>query len=460
MRLKKLISLLLALIVAFGIYSNPAAADGFDPASVSTPHVCLIDAASGAVLYEKKARDQAFPASTTKIMTCILALEHVADLNEVVTVGNSVETKGSCIKILPGEKMPLIDLIYGMMLESGNDAARAIAEFISGGESAFADLMNQKAAELGMTGTHFLKPNGLHNEEHYTTAYDMALLTRYAMQNETFRKIVSTTTYNAAPTNRDSDGYQWQNTNKLIHTKKDEPSYEYRYATGVKTGDTNYAGRCLVASAKKDGLELILVLFGDESANYRFESAASLFNWGFENYATLDAATLGLETTLQTAVENADPADTQGGLLTLNIDLSGATISALNSTIDAIRQDPSLLTATKALDKLTAPVEEGQKAGIVSYQYNGATLFTAPVYASRAVAAAGASESSAPGSSPLALETPDPDGNGKKNNSWVFWLCLLLALILIVFVARVIAVRRRRRRAPRKRKAYRSRIVR
>jgi D-alanyl-D-alanine carboxypeptidase len=462
-RLKKFVSIILALILALGIIPVSASADGFDPDSVSTPYICLMDAASGAVLYEKGAHDHAFPASTTKIMTCILAIEMAGDLNETVTVGDSVETKGSVIKILPHEEMPLIDMLYGMMLESGNDAAEAIAEHFCGTESAFAEKMNEKAVALGMVDTHFTKSNGLHKDDHYTTAYDMALLARYAMQNETFRKIVSTGSYNAAPTNRDSDGYQWQNTNKLIHTKEGEASYEYRYATGIKTGDTANAGRCLVASAKKDGVELILVLFGDYEnevgPNYRFENAAKFFDWGFTNYATLDASTLGLANTLQAAVENASADDAEGGLLTLNIDFTGVTIAAMQDTIDAVRQDPSLLTCTKALDKLTAPVAAGQKVGMVSYQYNGATLFTAPVYASRDVAAAGAEPTSQPSTSPLAIETTDPGTTGGKNNSWVFWICLLLALIVIVAVARLVAVRRRRRRAPRRRKAYRARII-
>ncbi len=461
--MKKFIALILALILAFGILPVSASADGFDPDSVSTPYICLIDASSGTVLYEKDAHEQAFPASTTKIMTCILAIELAGDLNETVTVGDSVETKGSLINILPHEEMPLIDMLYGMMLESGNDAAEAIAEHFCDTESAFVEKMNEKAAILGMTGTHYTKSNGLHKDDHYTTAYDMALLARYAMQNETFRKIVSTGSYNADPTNRDSDGYQWQNTNKLIHTREGETSYEYSYATGIKTGDTAVAGRCLVASAEKNGVELIVVLFGDYenevSTNYRFENAAQFFDWGFENYATLDASTLGLPNTLQAAVENAGADDPEGGLLTLNIDFTGVTIAALRDTITTIQQDPSLLTCTKALDALTAPVTAGQKAGMVSYQYNGATLFTAQVYASRDVAAAGAEPTSQPSTSPLAIETTEPGGAGEKNNSWVFWICLLVALIVIVAIARLVAVRRRRRRAPRRRKAYRARIV-
>lgn len=462
-RLKKFVSLILALLLALGI-SSVSAADGFDPASVSTPYVCLMDAASGNVLYEKNAYEKAYPASTTKIMTCILALELAGDLNEIVTVGDSVETKGSLINILPGEKMPLKDLIYGMMLQSGNDAARAIAEHFSGTESAFVEKMNEKAEALGMTGTRFVKSNGLHKDDHYSTAYDMALLSRYAMQNATFRQIVAAGTYDAAPTNKDSTGYQWENTNKLIHTKQGEVSYEYQYANGIKTGDTANAGRCLVTSAKKDGVELILVLFGDYSdkvsGDYRFQNAAKFFEWGFANYGTLEASSLGLANTLQAAVGNASPDDAEGGLLTLNIDFTGVKAVALSQTLDEIRGDPSLLTVTKAIDPLTAPVEEGQQVGTVSYQYDGATLFTAPVYASRAVAEAGAAPTSQPSTSPLAIETTPPGGAGEKNNSWVFWVCLLAALGILFLIAKLIFAGRRRKRAPRRRKAYRARIVR
>ncbi len=450
--------------MALGITSVSAATGDFDPASVSTPYICLMDAASGNVLYEKNAYDKAYPASTTKIMTCILALELAGDLNEVVTVGNSVETKGSLINILPGEKMPLKDLIYGMMLQSGNDAARAISEHFAGTESAFVEKMNEKAATLGMEGTHFVKSNGLHKDDHFSTAYDMALLARYAMQNAAFREIVATGAYDAAPTNKDSSGYQWENTNKLIHTKPGEASYEYQYATGIKTGDTANAGRCLVASAKKDGVELILVLLGDYSdrvsGDYRFGNAAKFFDWGFANYGTLNASALGLANTLQAAVGNASPDDEEGGLLTLNIDFTGVKVVGLSETLDEIRNDPSLLTVNKAIDPLTAPVEEGQQVGIVTYQYDGATLFTAPVYASRTVVEVGVPPTSQPSTSPLATETTPPEANGEKNHSWVFWVCLLAALGILFLIAKLLFAGRRRKRAPRRRRAYRARIVR
>ena len=458
--LKKIVALLLALAAAFSIF--PAAlAEPFTPEDISTPYVLLMDASSGAVLYEKGARERAFPASTTKIMTCILAIENCPDLDVMVTVGENVESRGSTMGIVRREELSLRSLLYGMMLVSGNDAARAIAEHVAGSESAFAELMNQKAAALGMTGTHFVKSNGLHDDNHYSTAYDMAILTRYALQNEEFRKIVSTSYYDVPPTNKDSDGYQLGNTNKLLYTKPGEESFEYRYATGVKTGDTDQAGRCLVASAEKDGVSLIVVLFGDPQGsagrNPRFTNSASLFEWGFENYSALDASTLGLKADFTFPVTGSEATE-----LTAHADLSGAYITDTKAKIAAIEANPSGITAQTALTrKLEAPIAEGEVIGTVAYQYESATLFSVNLVAAEAVAAAPVDATPNPSASPLIAGTPGSDADGEEGgSSLVFWIVLAVVLLLLVVIAKVIASRRRRRRIARKRRAYRSNYTR
>ena len=437
-----------------------SSADGFDPESVSTPYICLMDSATGTILYEKNSRDKAYPASTTKIMTCILALELTDDVNEIISTGSDVETRGSTCRVSRNEKLPLIDALYGMMLFSGNDAAKAIALHFGGSEAGFAELMNKKAAELGMTGTHFVKPNGLHKDEHYSTAYDMAILTRYAMKNETFRKIVSAPTYDAAPTNKDSDGYQWYNSNRLLYTKEGETDYKYNYATGVKTGDTAQAGRCLVASAKKGDIELILVLLGDYEykvkGEYRFENAAKFFDWGFDNFVSVNASELGLEPTLQLPVSNASLEDAEGGLLTVNIDFSGVKLTGLKETVNAIRSNPEQLTTNYVTSrKLEAPISAGEELGAITYQYNGATVFTAPLIASRDVAEAATilDNTASPNSSPLIVSAGEPEEDG--GSGWLFWVLLIALLIVIVIFAKIVSARRRRRRA-KKRRAYRS----
>lgn len=456
--MKRFLTALLALCLAIGFLPAAAYAE-FDPDQVSTPYIVLMDADTGAILYQKNAHEQAYPASTTKIMTAILAIEN-ANLDDQVTVGDSVETKGSLMKIKPGEKLSLRDLLYGMMLWSGNDAARAIAEYVSGSQEAFVALMNEKAEALGMTGTHFVKPNGLHKDDHFTTAYDMALLTQYAMKNQTFREIVKTGSYQVKPTNKHSAGFLLENTNKLIHTAEGKQSIEYRYATGVKTGDTEQAGRCLVASASKDGINLILVLFGDLESkvdgDYRFENAAKFFDWGFDNYASITPAELGLSSTLEKSITNASFEDNQNGQLIVNIDFSDKKVCGMRDFIHELKANAAAISTTETLDRaLVAPIEAGDVLGTIAYQYNGQTLFTANMVASRAVAEITVSTSDNPSPSPFLVGSPG-DGN-KSASPWVFWLIVIIALLLILAVLRIIAMKKkaRRRAARRRRTAYR-----
>lgn len=250
---KRIVSLFsLALCLAVLFTAVPAGAEmEFDIESITTKHILLMDAETGSVLYEKGGRQRAYPASTTKIMTCILTLEKCKDLNEVVTIG-TVTSRGSVMGIKEGEHIKLKDLLYGLMLFSGNDAAEAIANHVAGSKDAFVNMMNEKARKLGMTETHFVNPNGLHDEKHYSSAYDLAILSRYAMQNETFRGIVSTGTYTSEATDKNPDGYELFNSNRLVHkVKEEEKDYTYRYITGIKTGNTIEAGYCIVASAKR-----------------------------------------------------------------------------------------------------------------------------------------------------------------------------------------------------------------
>lgn len=237
--------------------------------SVSARNAVLMEQETGRVLLEKQAHEKRNIASITKIMTAIVAIES-GELNEKATASRkAVYTEGSSIYLEQGEKMKLKDLVYGLMLRSGNDSAVAIAEKVGGSVEGFAHLMNKKAEWIGMTNSNFANPHGLDAEGHYSTAYDMALLMRYAMQNDTFRKISGTTTYKA-----DSRVYAWGNKNKML-TKY------YEYCTGGKTGYTKTAGRTLVTTAEKDGMELIMVtLDGPDDWN----DHRNAFNWGFENY--------------------------------------------------------------------------------------------------------------------------------------------------------------------------------
>jgi serine-type D-Ala-D-Ala carboxypeptidase (penicillin-binding protein 5/6) len=242
--------------------------------SVSAESAILIEQSTGRVLFEKDAQTKRRIASITKIMTAILAIES-GKMDEMVTVSNrAVRAEGSSIYLKLNEKIKLEDLVYGLMLRSGNDAAIAIAEHVAGSVEGFVFLMNQKAAEIGMVNTEFANPHGLDDaENHYSTAYDMALLMRYAMQNSEFRKI-SGTKVHRAPNPGERWDRVWRNKNKLLTNL-------YEYCTGGKTGYTKRAKRTLVTTASKEGLDLIAVTL---NAPDDWNDHIAMFEYGFNNY--------------------------------------------------------------------------------------------------------------------------------------------------------------------------------
>lgn len=239
--------------------------------SLSCRSCVLMDSDSGRVLYEKDKDNPRLIASITKIMTAILAIESDR-LEEEVTVGEEVLTMyGSNIYIELGEKMKLLDMVYGLMLRSGNDAAIVIAYFIGGSEENFVKMMNDKAKEIGMTNTVFNNSHGLDEvTQNKSTAYDMALLSSYASHNETYMKIVGTKKYSVQT---DKKSYLWYNRNKLLGS--------YPYATGGKTGYTPSAGRTLVTNASHNNLNLTAVTLNDGN---EYISHETMYNYGFENY--------------------------------------------------------------------------------------------------------------------------------------------------------------------------------
>ncbi|EQB36066.1 MULTISPECIES: D-alanyl-D-alanine carboxypeptidase family protein [Virgibacillus] len=239
-----------------------------DP-QVSGRNAVLIEQSTGRVLFEKQAHDKESIASITKIMTAIIAIESGKMQEKAKASRKAIYTEGSSIYLEQGEKMTIKDLVYGLMLRSGNDAAVAISEHIGGSEEGFVYLMNQKAKWLGMDNTHFDNPHGLDSENHYSTAYDMAILMSYAMKNETFQDITGSQTYLS-----ENRTYSWKNKNKLL-------TQFYEYCTGGKTGYTKKTGRTLVSSAQKDGMNLIAVTL-DAPDDWR--DHISMFEWGFDNY--------------------------------------------------------------------------------------------------------------------------------------------------------------------------------
>lgn len=263
-------TLIMAMLFSL-MLSNPKESQA--KVDVSAQAAILMDVESGRILYEKNADQPLRIASITKIMTAIIALE-LGDLKDKVTASrNAVGKEGSSIYLRLGETLTLEDLLYGLMLRSGNDAAVAIAEHIGGSVEGFVFLMNQRAEELGMTGTVFSNPHGLDDhEEHYSTARDMAILTAYALKNKEFAKIAKTKR-KTAPLAGESWDRVWHNKNKLLHM--------YPYADGVKTGYTKRAKRTLVSSATKDGHQLVAVTL---NAPDDWNDHIKLFDYGFNQF--------------------------------------------------------------------------------------------------------------------------------------------------------------------------------
>lgn len=240
--MKKILFIILAIMMSKTVYAKLP--------KISAECACVIEADSGTLLYEKNADTKHAMASTTKIMTAIVALETCSP-DEIVDVSiNASNTEGSSIYIEAGEKIRMEDLVYGLMLNSGNDAAVAIAEHISGNSEAFCVLMNDKAKQIGAFNTSFKNPNGLFEDNHYTTASDLAKITQYALKNDVFKNIVSTKNASAEIIGTSRKLY-FKNHNKLL--------WDYKGAIGVKTGYTKDTGRCLVSAAERDGCTIIAV---------------------------------------------------------------------------------------------------------------------------------------------------------------------------------------------------------
>ncbi len=273
---RKALHLVFAILIGLGLLSAPSS--GASPTALAAPSppvvrgdaALLMDLRTGQVLYALRPDAREYPASTTKILTGIIALE-LGSLDDMVTADDDVlKAEGTRIYLEPGEQETLRDLLYAMLLNSANDAAVAIADHIAGNTGDFARLMNAVAAKVGATGSHFVNPSGLTDKNHYTTARDLALIARYAMHNPTFAAIVGTKTY-TMPWPEKDDVRQLANQNRFLS--------RYDYATGVKPGYTSQAKDTLVASASKDGVDLLAVILR-ASGSTIWKDAAGLMDYG------------------------------------------------------------------------------------------------------------------------------------------------------------------------------------
>ena len=303
---RPVIPVLLAVFLGVLLPVTAAAETTEPPFSMDAKAVYAVNAETGEVLYEKNADVQLHPASTTKIMTVLLALENIPDLQTELTypqhifdeldVLNKNQYSGmlSMAGLVPGETMTLEQLIYGALLPSGNECAYIIADYIGGGSlERFADMMNERARQLGASNTNFVNPAGLDVPGHYSTARDMYLITAEAMRYPFFRTVVATPQYTAGPTNV-HETLLWSSTNKTLFP---DSSYYYEPMVGIKTGTLHISGRCFVSAAQKDGLSCYMVVLGGRLLaedgtwlpnNTAFEQSVALYRWIFSEFPAVD----------------------------------------------------------------------------------------------------------------------------------------------------------------------------
>lgn len=363
--MKKVTTLLLAAVLLAGMLPGRAAAVDLN---LNAKSALLMDVATGTVLYEKECHERLAPASVTKVMTMLLIMEALDDgrihLEDQVTASETAAAKGgSQIYLKAGETMPVSDMLKSIAVSSANDCACAMAELIAGSESAFVEQMNQRAAELGMADTHFVNCTGLDDskeaENHRTSAYDIALMSRQLLKYHPDIKKYTTIWMDTVR----GGTFGLSNTNKLIRF--------YSGATGLKTGFTSGAGYCLSATAKREGMELIAVVMGCESAQKRTADCKALLDYGFATYSVVRP---GLKAGRTVAVH-------LGKQNTVPVELT----ERREILVDKAKR--TSLTAKVELAQLVpAPVEKGQQVGTISVYAGEKLLIQLPLAAAQAVA--------------------------------------------------------------------------
>ncbi|MBE5039170.1 D-alanyl-D-alanine carboxypeptidase family protein [Ructibacterium gallinarum] len=330
----------------------------------------LIESTSGTVLYESESEKQMFPASTTKIMTALLAAEALekgeVTLEEQIEITpemlSGLAADSSTMNLKEGEIISFDALLKGLLIPSGNDAAMAIAFRLAGNDQAFVEKMNAKAAELGLSGTHFMNPHGLHDDNHYTTAADMAKIAQAAMQYEIFRDTVDIAHIKIPPTNKTEKERYYINTNGLLSTMR-YLEYYYKGANGIKTGNTSQAGNCLVFSAVQNGMELIGVVFHGKDVAASHQDSIRLLDYGFSQYEIISPISEG-EILGEVRVKQGKSTDS----VTLSSEGNIKVVVPKGTT----RQDLEI--RPEIPDAIYAPVYKDQVAAKVTVLYNGTEL--------------------------------------------------------------------------------------
>ena len=363
MKNKKLfVILFLIFLMLFPFAQISSANEVSEALSVSAETYFIMDNRTNKVLYSKEENKKMYPASTTKILTAIIVLEN-CNLDDIVTASYdaimSVPQGYSTAKIQIGEQLTVEQLLELLLVPSANDAANVLAEHVGGTMDSFVTMLNTKINELGLTGTHFTNVYGLHDENHYTTAHDLAFIMKYCLKNDTFRKLAGQASC-AIPTTNKYGTRSYNSTNELLISNN---TNYYKYLTAGKTGFTSKAKGCLVSSAYRDDLELICIVLG---SNSRFSDTKTLYEYAYSNYSIKDIVNEN-DTITTIKISNATKA-------TENLDLLVTeSIPALVNNNDSI----SGITPEIILNEnISAPIEEGTSLGKVKYTIDGVSYTT------------------------------------------------------------------------------------
>lgn len=417
--MKKFLSLLVAFIIICSTFLNSAKTSFTDSEEPSIPaeYGVLMDYETGKVLYSKNGDKQIYPASTTKAWTAYLVLKHKPNLSEKITIEKDPNVEGSSMYLKVGETFTVRELLEGLLIHSSNDVAVVLAEYVSGSIEEFANLMNEEAKAIGANNTHFNNPHGLPDEEHYTTAYDMALIAREAMSNSVFREIVKMESVSFPATEVYPFERYFVNTNKFL-TSNEKINYngkeidiKYDIIDGIKTGYTDDAGRCLLSSAVKNNMRLISAVF-KSTGNDLYLASRTLLDYGFDNY------------TNTTIITKEEYTKTERVLFSKQKELVYEPEFNYKVLLKKGTSTDSYSTKVK-LDKINLPIKKGDKVGTLEV-YNSKKLETTINL--------------------VATNDVNSIFGSLVENKLIFTIILILLIFIVVIFIRIINIRKKRKK--------------
>lgn len=417
-----------------------------DGPAIGAEAAILMEANTGTVLYAKNINEKLYPASTTKILTCLIVTEN-ANLNDTVKMSNeavfSVPVDGSKIYLDVGEEITVDQALQAILIASANDAANGAAELVGGSLEGFADMMNERAKELGCTNSHFVNSNGLYDDDHYTTAHDLAVIARAFFNNELLCKYASTPKLHLSPTATQPDDIIEFSKNKLY----EGGDYEYEYLVGSKTGYTDEARQTLVSCAEKNGMKLICVILKEETP-YQYEDTISLFDYGFGNFQLINIA----ESDSEYVIDNANFFSTDNDIFG-----SSKPILSLNRNDYIILPNIAQLSDTQS--SISYDVSGENQIACINYTYNGVAVGSISVdLATESVSSyqfdSVVSETSAP-----EMEEGEDTVIFINVKIIIFWIVGIAGGLIAIFVLRAFInnyhfSKRRKRRLHKKRRQY------